>query len=324
MRRLLGLLVLVLVLALPAVTPVAAQSYPSRPINLIVPFPPGAATDAFARVISRRMGEVMGQQFVVLNRDGAAGMIGTEAAVRAAPDGYTLLWGTSSGLAIMPVLKTKMPFDPQRDLAPVSLGAKLAYVLVVHPSVPARHVKDLIALAKARPGKLNFASAGTGGAPHLAGELLKSLAKVDMLHVPYRGTSLFVADLVSGQVDLAFASPVTTLPLTQNGRVRPLGVTVNRRIEVYSDVPTLAEAGLPGYELTQWYALLAPAKTPPEIIATLNAAMRKALADPDVAKRLTSEGGLPSPTSPQGLADFIKAETASYEKIIRAAKISAD
>jgi len=185
-------------------------------------------------------------------------------------------------------------------------------------------VKDLIALAKARPGKLNFASAGTGGAPHLAGELLKSLAKVDMLHVPYRGTSLFVADLVSGQVDLAFASPVTTLPLTQNGRVRPLGVTVNRRIEVYSDVPTLAEAGLPGYELTQWYALLAPAKTPPEIIATLNAAMRKALADPDVAKRLTSEGGLPSPTSPQGLADFIKAETASYEKIIRAAKISAD
>ena len=320
MRRLLGLLVL----ALAAVTPVAAQSYPSRPINLIVPFPPGAATDAFARVISRRMGEVMGQQFVVLNRDGAAGMIGTEAAVRAAPDGYTLLWGTSSGLAIMPVLKTKMPFDPQRDLAPVSLGAKLAYVLVVHPSVPARHVKDLIALAKARPGKLNFASAGTGGAPHLAGELLKSLAKVDMLHVPYRGTSLFVADLVSGQVDLAFASPVTTLPLTQNGRVRPLGVTVNRRIEVYSDVPTLAEAGLPGYELTQWYALLAPAKTPPEIIATLNAAMRKALADPDVAKRLTSEGGLPSPTSPQGLADFIKAETASYEKIIRAAKISAD
>ena len=320
MRRLLGLLVL----ALPAVTPVAAQSYPSRPINLIVPFPPGAATDAFARVISRRMGEVMGQQFVVLNRDGAAGMIGTEAAVRAAPDGYTLLWGTSSGLAIMPVLKTKMPFDPQRDLAPVSLGAKLAYVLVVHPSVPARHVKDLIALAKARPGKLNFASAGTGGAPHLAGELLKSLAKVDMLHVPYRGTSLFVADLVSGQVDLAFASPVTTLPLTQNGRVRPLGVTVNRRIEVYPDVPTLAEAGLPGYELTQWYALLAPAKTPPEIIATLNAAMRKALADPDVAKRLTSEGGLPSPTSPQGLTDFIKAETASYEKIIRAAKISAD
>jgi len=222
--------------------------------------------------------------------------------VRAAPDGYTLLWGTSSGLAIMPALKTKMPCDPQRDLAPVSLGAKLAYVLVVHPSVPARNVKELI----------------------LAGELLKSMAKVDMLHVPYRGTSLFVADLVSGQVDLAFASPVTTLPLTQNGRVRPLGVTVNRRIEVYPDVPTLAEAGLPGYELTQWYALLAPAKTPPEIIATLNAAMRKALADPDVAKRLTSEGGLPSPTSPQGLTDFIKAETASYEKIIRAAKISTD
>ena len=320
MARLLGLLALGFAVA----APVAAQSYPSRPVNLIVPFPPGAATDAFARVISRRMGEVLGQQIVVLNRDGAAGMIGTEAAVRAAPDGYTLLWGTSSGLAIMPALKTKMPFDPQRDLAPISLGAKLAYVLVVHPSVPARNVKELVALAKARPGKLNFASAGTGGAPHLAGELLKSMANVDMLHVPYRGTSLFVADLVSGQVDLAFASPVTTLPLTQNGRVRPLGVTVNRRIEVYPDVPPLAEAGLPGYELTQWYALLAPAKTPSDIIATLNAAMRKALADPDVAKRLTSEGGLPSPTSPQGLADFIRAETASYEKIIRAAKITTE
>jgi tripartite-type tricarboxylate transporter receptor subunit TctC len=301
-----------------------AQQYPRRPVTLVVPFPPGAATDAFARVISRRMGEVLGQQFVVMNRDGAAGIIGTELVARAVPDGYTLLWGTSSGMAIMPALKTKLPFDPQRDFAPVSLGAKLAYVLVVHPSVPANSVKELVALAKSRPGKLSFASAGTGGAPHLAGELFKTMAGVDILHVPYRGTALFATDLVAGQVDLAFASPVTTLPFTRNGRLKPLGVTVTSRLDVYPDVPTIAEAGLPGYELTQWYAMLAPAHTPQDIVGILNGAMRKALDDADVKKRLTSEGGLPAPTSPEGLTTFIRNETATYEKIIKSAGIKTD
>jgi tripartite-type tricarboxylate transporter receptor subunit TctC len=301
-----------------------AQQYPRRPVTLVVPFPPGAATDAFARVISRRMGEVLGQQFVVMNRDGAAGIIGTELVARAVPDGYTLLWGTSSGMAIMPALKTKLPFDPQRDFAPVSLGAKLAYVLVVHPSVPANRVKELVALAKSRPGKLSFASAGTGGAPHLAGELFKTMAGVDILHVPYRGTALFATDLVAGQVDLAFASPVTTLPFTRNGRLKPLGVTVTSRLDVYPDVPTIAEAGLPGYELTQWYAMLAPAHTPQDIVGILNGAMRKALDDADVKKRLTSEGGLPAPTSPEGLTTFIRNETATYEKIIKSAGIKTD
>jgi tripartite-type tricarboxylate transporter receptor subunit TctC len=301
-----------------------AQQYPRRPVTLVVPFPPGAATDAFARVISRRMGEVLGQQFVVMNRDGAAGIIGTELVARAVPDGYTLLWGTSSGMAIMPALKTKLPFDPQRDFAPVSLGAKLAYVLVVHPSVPANSVKELVALAKSRPGKLSFASAGTGGAPHLAGELFKTMAGVDILHVPYRGTALFATDLVAGQVDLAFASPVTTLPFTRNGRLKPLGVTVTSRLDVYPDVPTIAEAGLPGYELTQWYAMLAPAHTPQDIVGILNGAMRKALDDADVKKRLTSEGGLPAPTSPEGLTTFIRNETATYEKIIKSAGIKTE
>jgi tripartite-type tricarboxylate transporter receptor subunit TctC len=301
-----------------------AQQYPRRPVTLVVPFPPGAATDAFARVISRRMGEVLGQQFVVMNRDGAAGIIGTELVARAVPDGYTLLWGTSSGMAIMPALKTKLPFDPQRDFAPVSLGAKLAYVLVVHPSVPANSVKELVALAKSRPGKVSFASAGTGGAPHLAGELFKTMAGVDILHVPYRGTALFATDLVAGQVDLAFASPVTTLPFTRNGRLKPLGVTVTSRLDVYPDVPTIAEAGLPGYELTQWYAMLAPAHTPQDIDGKLNGAMRKALDDADVKKRLTSEGGLPAPTSPEGLTTFIRNETATYEKIIKSAGIKTD
>ena len=307
-----------------AATAAEQSQYPRRPVNLIVPFPPGAATDAFARVVARRMVDVLGQQMVVINRDGASGIIGTDAVVRAAPDGYTLVWGTSSGLSILPALKQKLPFDPQRDLAPISLGAKLAYVLVVHPSVPASNVKQLVALAKSKPGALNYASAGTGGAPHMAGELFKSMAKIDILHIPYRGTALFATDLVAGQVDLAFASPVTTLPFTSNRRLKPLAVTVNRRIDVYPDLPTMSEAGITGYELTQWYAMLAPAKTPPEIIATLNGAMRKALDDADVKKRITSEGGIPSPTTPEGLASFIKAETAKYEKIIAAAGIKTD
>lgn len=298
-----------------------SQQYPSRPINLIVPFPPGAATDAFARIIARRMVDSLGQQIAVINRDGAAGVIGTDAVARSAPDGYTLLWGTSSGLSILPALKQKLPYDPLRDLAPISLGAKLAYVLVVHPSVPASNVKQLVALAKAKPGTLTYASAGTGGAPHMSGELFKAMAKIDIVHVPYRGTALFATDLVAGRVDLAFASPVTTLPFTNTGRLKPLAVTVNRRIDVYPDLPTMSEAGLTGYELTQWYALLAPAKTPPDVISTLNAAIRKALEDAEVKKRITSEGGIPSPTTPDGLTSFIKAETAKYEKIVATAGI---
>ncbi len=314
-----GVGMLALVLVILCIQDAAAQSYPRRPVSLVVPFPPGAATDAFARVVARRMSDVLGQQIVVINRDGASGIIGTDSVARAAPDGYTLVWGTSSGLAILPAMKQKLPFDPQRDLAPISLGAKLAYVLVVHPSLPATTLKQLIVLAKARPGQLNFASAGTGGAPHLSGELLKSMAGIDIVHVPYRGTALFATDLVAGQVELAFASPVTTLPFTSNGRLRPLAVTTATRVDAYPGLPTMSEAGLPGYELTQWYALLAPAKTPPEVIATLNGAIRKALDDAEVRKRITSEGGVPSPTSPEGLAAFIRAETAKYEKIVRAA-----
>ncbi|MCC7486059.1 MAG: tripartite tricarboxylate transporter substrate binding protein [Burkholderiales bacterium] len=301
-----------------------AQQYPRRPVTLVIPFPPGAATDAFGRIVSQRMAHELRQQIVVVNRDGAAGVIGTDYVARAAPDGYTLLWGTSSGLAIMPALGKKLPYDPRRDFAPVSLGAKIAWVLVVHPSVPAGSVKALVALAKARPGKLNFASAGTAGAPHLAGELFKSMAGIDIVHVPYRGTALFATDLVAGQVDLGFASPVTTLPFTRAGRLRALAVTATTRLDAYPDVPTMVEAGFPGYELTQWYAMLAPAHTPADIIATLNAAVRNALADAGVRKRLTDEGGIPSPTSPEGLDEFIRRETASFAKIIRTAGIRTD
>jgi tripartite-type tricarboxylate transporter receptor subunit TctC len=299
-------------------------AYPRRPVTLIVPFPPGAATDILGRTAGRRMGELLGQQFVILNRDGAAGVIGTELVAKAAPDGYTLLWGSSSALAILPALKQKLPFDPQRDLAPISLGAKIAYILVVHPSVPAHTVKELIALARARPGKLNFASAGTGGSSHLAGELFKSMAKIDIVHIPYKGTALFATDLIAGQVDLGFAGVATTLPLTSTHRIRALASTGTKRAELYPDLPTMAEAGLPGYEFTQWYAFLAPAKTPPELIAQLNAALRKALEDPEVKKRIAAEGGAATPTSPDELAAFIKLETAKYEKMIKEAGIKAE
>lgn len=301
-----------------------AQKFPERPVTLVIPFPPGASTDAFGRLIAQRMAQDLKQQVVVMNRDGAAGVIGTNFVARAAPDGYTLLWGTSSGLAIMPALKKKLPYDPQRDFAPISLGAKVSWVLVVHPSVPVRDVKGLVALAKKNPGKMNFASAGTGGAPHLAGELFKSVAGIDVVHIPYRGTALFAVDLVAGQVDYGFASPLTTVPFTETGRLKALAVTSLKRLNVYPEVPTMAEAGYPGFELTQWYAMLAPARTPPEIIATLNAAVRNALTDPNVIKRLANDGGLPAPTSPEGLAEFIRNDTASYAKIVEKAGIKTE
>ncbi|MGH8616768.1 MAG: Bug family tripartite tricarboxylate transporter substrate binding protein [Burkholderiales bacterium] len=301
-----------------------AQNYPRRPVTLVVPFSPGGATDVFARTTGRRMGELLGQQVVILNRDGAAGAIGTEFVAKSAPDGYTLLWGTSSPLAIFPAYKQKLPYDVARDLLPVSLAAKIAFILAIHPALPARSLKELIALARAHPGKLNYASAGTGGAAHLAGELFKSMAKIDIVHIPYKGTALFATDLVSGQVELAFAGVSTTLPLTTTNRLRAIAFTGLQRSEFYPQVPTMAEAGLPGYEYTQWYAIMAPAQTPPEIIETLNAALRKALEDPEVKKRIAADGGTPTPSTPGALGTYIKAETAKYAKMISEAGIKLD
>ncbi|RPJ44275.1 MAG: tripartite tricarboxylate transporter substrate binding protein [Betaproteobacteria bacterium] len=314
----------VLLVATCAFTSAYAQKYPERPITLVIPFPPGASTDAFGRLIAQRMALDLKQQVVVVNRDGAAGVIGTNYVARSAPDGYTLLWGTSSGLAIMPALKKKLPYDPQRDFAPISLGAKVSWVLAVHPSVPADNVKALVALAKKYPGKLNFASAGTGGAPHLAGELFKATTGIDVVHIPYRGTALFAVDLVAGQVDYGFASPLTTQPFTRTGRLRALAVTAAKRLDVYPEVPTMGEAGYPTFELTQWYAMVAPAGTPAGIIATLNAAVRNALTDPNVVKRLANDGGMPAPTTPEGLAAFIRDDTASYAKIAEKAGIKTE
>ena len=294
-----------------------AQAWPRKPVTLIVPFPPGAATDVFGRVAARRMSELLGQQIVVINRDGASGTIGTDLVAKAAPDGYTLLWGSSGPLAISPVWTEKLPYEPLRDLQPISLFAKIPFLLLVHPSVPARSVKELVALARARPGVLNFASSGTGGTAHLAAEMFLSMAGVQMTHVPYKGTSLFATELLAGQVDLAFAGPTTGLPHLKTQRLRALATTGTERSDLVPELPTMAEAGVPGYDFTQWYGLLAPARTPREIVVALNATLLKAMDDPEVQRRILQEGGRAAPTSPEAFAALIRTELEKNAQLIR-------
>jgi len=293
------------------------QAYPRKTVSIMVPFSPGAATDILARAAAQKLTDYLGQQFIVTNRDGATGAIGTDIVARAAPDGYSLLWGSSGPLSINPVYGAKLPYDPLRDFAPVALFNLIPYILVVHPSVPATTTKELIALAKARPGKLNYASSGAGGAPHLAGELFKTLAKVDILHVPYKGTSLFMSDLASGQVDLAFTGAASSLGFIQAGKLRPIGASSLKRSPLFPDLPTLDESGLPGYEVVVWYGLLAPAQTPREIVTLLNTAINRSLTDPDIRKRIAQEGAYPAGGTPEELGAFMKEQLARYAKMIR-------
>jgi len=302
-----------------------AQNYPRRPVTIVVPFPPGAATDSFARAAGKRMGELLGQQFIVDNRSGASGRIGTDHVARAVADGYTLLWGSSGPLVISPVWgEGKSPFDPLRDFAPVSLFAKIPFILVVHPSVPATNLKQLLSVVKSRPGKLTYASSGIGGTSHLAGELFKSMAKVDVLHVPYKGTSIFATELIAGQVDMAFAGPTTTLPHLQSGRMRGIAITSTARSPLVPEIPTLNEAGVPGYEFTQWYALLAPAKTPGDILGTLHGTLFKSMDDADVKKRVSVEGGTLTPNTPEQFSAFLKLELDKNAKMIQTAGLKRD
>ncbi len=297
-----------------------AQAYPRRPVTIVVPFPPGAATDSFARAAGKRMGEWLGQPFIIDNRSGASGRIGTDFVARAAPDGHTLLWGSSGPLVISPVWgEGKPPYDTLRDFAPVSVFAKIPFILVVHPSVPATSLKQLLAVVKSRPGKLTYASSGVGGTSHLAGELFKSMSKIDLLHVPYKGTALFATELIAGQVDMAFAGPTTTLPHLKTGRMRGIAITGSERSSLVPDIPTLNEAGVPGYEFTQWYALLTPAKVPSEILSTLHSALLKSMDDAEVKKRVSVEGGAFAPGTPEQFAAFLRTELDKNAKMIQAA-----
>ena len=299
----------------------AAQDYPSKPIRFIVPFPPGGGNDTMARTVGQKLTEAFGQQVVIDNRAGAGGIIGADMAAHSAPDGYTLFLGGVGSHGTNPNLNAKLPYDPVRDFAPISLIASAPMVVVVHPSVPAKSLGELIKLAKAKPGTLNFASNGTGGSSHLAAELFKMMAGVDIVHVPYKGLAPALIDLLSGQVQLMFSSTVAIIPQVRSGKLRALATTGARRLPALPDIPTAAEAGVAGCETGSWYGVLAPAGTPRAIIDKLNREIVKITQMPDVRERLAAEGAEPAGNSPEEFAAYIKRELARWNKVIKQARI---
>jgi tripartite-type tricarboxylate transporter receptor subunit TctC len=300
-----------------------AQPYPAKPIRMVVPFAPGGGSDLVGRVLAQKLGAALGQQVIVENRAGAGGRIGTEVVAKAPPDGYTLLFATSSVMVTAPALYSKLPFDMPRDFAPVSLAGITAYLLVAHPSVPARSVKDLISLAKERPGKMTYASSGAGGHSHLAGELLCATARISMIHVPYKGSSPGTLSVVAGETDAMFSNLLPALPAVKSGRLRALGVTSRERSSILPDVPLLASV-LPGFVVEQLYALLAPAGTPRAIVTTLNAEVARAMQAADTREKLLADGSEVAVSTPEQLEKRIVAEIAQWAKIIRAAGIKAE
>jgi tripartite-type tricarboxylate transporter receptor subunit TctC len=297
-----------------------AQGYPAKPVRVIVPSSAGGGTDIVARIIMPELSKRLGQQVVIDNRPGAGTMIGIEAAARAPGDGYTLLMGLST-LAINSALKKQVPYDPVRDFAPITVAVTSASILVVHPSLPVRTLKELIAFARARPGQLNYASAGAGTYPHMTYELFLSMARLKMVHVPYKGTAPAMIDMVSGQVATMAATVLTGLPHIRTGRLRPLGITSAKRSEVVPDIPTVAEGGLPGYESVQWYAVLAPAKTPGDIIFKLHADLVQVLGSPAIKKRFAADAAETVGNTPEEFARHLKSELQKWEKVARGAGI---
>jgi tripartite-type tricarboxylate transporter receptor subunit TctC len=298
-----------------------AQAYPVKPIRFVAAFPAGGPSDIVARAIGRRMSEVLGQSVVIENRTGAGGNIGAEAVAKAAPDGYTVLLG-GSYVTIAPSLYKKPPFDPIRDFAPVSLIVSNQYVLVTHPSVPARTVRDLIKVAKAQPGKLNYASTGPGSPPRLCAELFKSMAGVDMVNITYKGATPALVDMIGGHIDVYFGGISGALPPIAGNKVRPLAVTSNRRSSQLPDIPTVAEAALPGYDITTWFGLLAPAGTPREIVNKLNGVIVAIVGDPEMKNYLIGQGVDPVTNTPEQFAAYIKGDVPKFAKIVKAAGIA--
>ena len=299
----------------------AAQDYPVKPIRMIVPFAPGGPNDVLGRIVAQKVGEQVGQQVVIDNRSGAGGSTGTAIAASAPPDGYTLLFSGTSSLAINPSLFSRLPYDALRDFAPVSLAGTAPSLLATHPSVPARTVRELIAIAKASPGKLNYASGGVGGTPHLAGELFKSLAHVDVVHVPFRGAGPALIALASGQVDMYVGGISSVLTMVRDRRIRAIAVTSAKRTPLMPEMPTFAESGMPGYEVVNWYAVVAPAATPKAVVTKLNGEIVKALASPDVRKRFADLGTDASSSTPDQLAAYHREDLGRWAKVIKAAKI---
>jgi tripartite-type tricarboxylate transporter receptor subunit TctC len=298
----------------------AQNNYPSRPVHIIVPSPPAGGTDIIARVLAQRFSTAFGQQFIVENRPGAGNMIGIESVARSAPDGYTLLMVPST-LALNSVLYQKVNYDPIRDFAPITLAATAPNVLVVNPSIPAQTLAEFIALAKKKPGELTYGTPGVGTSPHMSMELLKSMAGLDIRHIPYRGTAPAVTDIISGQISAMFANALTAKPQVDAGKVRALAVSGPKSIEAMPTVPPVAQAGVPGYDAMQWYGLLAPAGTPPDIIKRLHAEATKALGTAEMKEKLAGDGAEPVGSSSAEFAALIKSELEKWAKVARTAKI---
>lgn len=308
-----------------ASVPAAAQAaYPSKTITIIVPFAAGGTTDILARIVAQGLTAELGQTVIVDNRAGAGGNIGGQAAARATPDGYILFMGTVGTHAINASLYKKMPFDPIKDFAPLTRVANVPNLLVANPKQPFKTVKELIAYAKANPGKLNFASSGNGSSIHLSGELFKSMTKIDMQHVPYKGSAPAMTDLLGNQVGIMFDNMPSAIQHVRSGKLRALGVTTAKRSPELPDVPTIAEAGVPGYEATSWFGMFAPAATPPAIITTLNNAIVKVLAKPEVKKQINDQGAEVYSETPAHFADFIQKESAKWSKVVKDSGASMD
>ncbi|MEQ1775507.1 MAG: tripartite tricarboxylate transporter substrate binding protein [Burkholderiales bacterium] len=301
-----------------------AQNYPAKPVRIIVPQAPGAQSELFARMVGQKMSESLGQPVVTDPRPGAGGTVGTEAAARAAPDGYTLLLGTNSSHGANPAIYAKLPYDPIRDFAPVALMVGMPYVLSVHPSLPATNLKELIAFAKSRPGQLNYASAGNGSTHQLCGELFKSMARLDIVHVPYKGGPPATTATTSGEVSILFNTVGSVHTFVTIGKLRALGVTTDQRSGKLPQTPTLAESGLPGFDITSWFGMLAPAGTPRPIITRLNAETIKALNTPEIKSVIATTGLELMPGTPEQFADYIKSQIAKFSAIAKTANIKMD
>jgi tripartite-type tricarboxylate transporter receptor subunit TctC len=313
---------LALALALPSAA--FAQGYPARPIKLVVPYAPGGGADGVARIIAKRVSEQIGQPIVIENKGGAGSIVGTDLVAKADPDGYTLLLGQSGPISINPAVYKSLPYDPVRDFAPVTMTTGYPYILVVNSESPARTLQEFVALARGKPGTMNYGSTGVGAANHLVAELFDSKAGLKMTHVPYRGTALAVGDLLSGTLTMVFGDPVSVLPHMKSGKLRALAVTSAQRSPVAPEIPTVAESGYPGFEALAWHGILAPARTPPEIVRKLNAEFVKALADPATRELLVNQAMAIIGSTPEAFADFIKSDIATWKAVAADAHITVE
>ena len=312
------------VLSVAAVGAAQAQSYPNKPVRLIVPYPAGGTTDIIARLAAQQLSERLKQPFVVENKAGANGAIGSVEVARAPADGYTLLMGTASTHGINSAVYKSLPYDAVKDFAPVTIVASTPNIIAVHPSVPAKNLQELLALAKAQPGKLNYGSTSLGGSPHMSAELLKMMAGVDMVHVPYKGAAPMLTDLMGGQVQVGFDNLPSTINFVPSGKVRAIAVTTPQRWTGAPEIPTVAESGLPGYEVSGWFGLLAPAGTPPAVLATIQQALAEAVKQPDVNKQMLELGAQPVANTPDAFAKLVQADVAKWRDVVKTTGVKLD